>query len=242
MPADVPPDAIDTLVLLPGLLNDARLYQPQYGALQARARRIVVPELWHRDSVAALAESVLAQVAGSFALAGFSMGGYVALELLRQAPDRIERLALIDTSAQADSAAQRARRQALIAQSAVGAFKGVTARLLPLLVHPSRLDDAALIETLQAMALTVGRDGFVRQQRAILGRPDSSAMLASIAVPTAVICGRDDQLTPIAHSRAMAAAIPGAVLTEIEDCGHVAPLEQPAAVTEALLQWLDRGD
>jgi pimeloyl-ACP methyl ester carboxylesterase len=233
---------IDTLVLLPGLLNDARLFANQHAALAPRARRLVIPELWHQDSVAALAESVLAQLDGRFALAGFSMGGYVALELLRQAPQRIAALALIDTSAQADSEAQRARRQALIAQSAVGAFKGVTARLLPLLVHPDRLGDAALVGTLQAMAQAVGRDGFVRQQRAILGRPDSLGLLPSIAVPSAVICGRDDRLTPVAQSRAMAAAIPGAVLTEITDCGHVAPLEQPAAVTRALLQWLDRVD
>lgn len=233
---------IDTLVLLPGLLNDARLYDRQRAALDSRARRIVIPELWHQDSVTALAQQVLAGLDGRFALVGFSMGGYVALELLRQAPERIERLALVDTSAQADSEAQRARRQALIAQSAVGAFKGVTARLLPLLIHPSRLGDGALVETLKAMAQTVGRDGFVRQQRAILGRPDSTGLLPSVGVPTAVICGRDDLLTPIAQSRAMAAAIPGAVLTEIEQCGHVAPLERPEAVTRALLQWLDRAD
>jgi pimeloyl-ACP methyl ester carboxylesterase len=226
------------LVLLPGLLNDARLFAAQTVALRGLAGDIVVPELWHEDSVAALAGRVLAQAPQRFALVGFSMGGYVAFEILRQAAERVTRLALIDTSARSDSAGQRQRRQALIGQSQVGQFKGVTARLLPLLVHRDRLGDAALVETLQAMAQTVGRDGFVRQQRAILGRPDSRDLLPRIAVATAVICGRDDAVTPLAYSEEMAAAIPGAGLITIEQCGHVSPLERPDAVNAALGRWL----
>jgi pimeloyl-ACP methyl ester carboxylesterase len=228
----------EALVLLPGLLNDARLFAAQVAALDDAASQIVVPELWHEDAVAALADRVLAQAPQRFALAGFSMGGYVAFEVVRRAPQRVTRLALIDTSAQADSEAQRKRRQALISQSAIGAFKGVTSRLLPLLVHASRLGDDALVAELQAMAQSVGRDGFVRQQRAILGRPDSRALLSEIAVPTAVICGRQDALTPLAHSEEMAAGVAGATLTAIDACGHVSPLERPDAVTAALRQWL----
>jgi pimeloyl-ACP methyl ester carboxylesterase len=226
------------LVLLPGLLNDARLFAAQVAALRDLAGETLVPELWHDEDVAALAQRVLAMAPPRFALAGFSMGGYVAFEILRQAPQRVARLALIDTSARADSAEQRTRREALIRQSAVGQFKGVTARLLPLLVHQDRLADAALVDLLQVMAQSIGRDGFVRQQRAILSRPDSRAVLAAIDVPTAVICGRDDALTPFAHSQEMAAAIAGAVLTPIERCGHVSPLERPEAVNAALRAWL----
>jgi pimeloyl-ACP methyl ester carboxylesterase len=226
------------LVLLPGLLNTARLFQAQLAALRDRVADIVVPELWHEDTVGALAQRVLAAAPPRFALVGFSMGGYVALEMLRRAPQRIERLALIDTSARADSDEQRKRREALISQSSIGAFKGVTARLLPLLVHPARLGDGELVAVLQEMAQQVGREGFQNQQRAILSRPDSREELAGIAVPSAVICGRDDLLTPLLHSQEMAAAIPDAVLTVIDRCGHVSPLERPDAVSAALRQWL----
>lgn len=224
----------EALVLLPGLLNDARLFQAQRGL----ASDIVIPELWHEDTVAALAQRVLEAAPERFALVGFSMGGYVALEILRQARARVTRLALIDTSARADSEEQRKRRLALISQSAIGEFKGVTARLLPLLVHKDRLNDAPLVATLQAMAQTVGRDGFVRQQRAILSRPDSRAELKAIDVPTAVICGREDAVTPLAHSQEIAAGIKNAKLTVIEACGHVSPLERPEAVNAVLQQWL----
>ncbi len=222
------------LVLLPGLLNDARLFEAQ----RTLAPDALIPELWHDDSVTALAERVLATAPPRFALVGFSMGGYVAFEILRRARQRVTRLALVDTSARADSEEQRKRRQALISQSAIGAFKGVTARLLPLLVHRDRLNDAKLVATLQDMAQSIGREGFVRQQRAILARPDSRAELASIAVPTAVICGREDALTPREHSQEMAAGIENATLTVIERCGHVSPLEQPDAVNAALRNWL----
>ncbi len=226
------------LVLLPGLLNDRRLFAAQVAALRDRAGDILIPELWHDDTVAALADRVLAAAPQRFALVGFSMGGYVALEIMRRARQRVTRLALIDTSARADTLEQRKRREALIAQTQIGQFKGVTARLLPLLVHHDRLGDTVLVEILQAMAQTIGRDGFVRQQRAILARPDSRDVLASIAVPTAVICGRDDALTPVAHSEEIASGITGATLTVIDRCGHVSPLERPEAVTAALREWL----
>ncbi|MEO8558631.1 MAG: alpha/beta fold hydrolase [Rhodospirillales bacterium] len=224
----------EPLVLLPGLLNDHRLFAAQSDL----AAEIVVPELWRDDTVAALAERVLATAPPRFALVGFSMGGYVAFEILRRAKQRVTRLALVDTSARADSDEQRQRRRALISQSGIGEFKGVTARLLPLLVHKDRLNDTPLVATLQAMAQSIGREGFVRQQRAILARPDSRAELAAIEVPTAVICGREDALTPLEHSQEMAAGIENARLTVIERCGHVSPLERPEAVNAALRLWL----
>ena len=185
-----------------------------------------------------LAASVLAVLPERFCLAGLSMGGYVALEMLRQAPQRIERLALIDTSARADTPHQARRRRGLIALSGRGAFKGVTPRLLPQLVHPSRLDDLALIESIVAMAARLGRDGFVNQQRAILGRQGSLDLLAGLRCPTLVLCGRDDQLTPPALSQEMAGLVRGADLVLLDDCGHLPALERPEETSSALRRWL----
>ena len=225
------------VLLLPGLLNDARLFAAQRAVLAERAELRVV-ETDKADSVEAIAAHALAQAPSSFALVGFSMGGYVAFEMLRQAPDRIDRLALIDTSARPDTPDLRRRREQMLAQVAICQFRGVTNRLLPQLVHPSRLQDRPLIDVLQAMALAVGKDGFVRQQRAILDRPDSRSLLAGIDVPTLVLCGAQDQLTPPALSREIAQGVAGATLVEIAQCGHVAPLERPEQVNASLLEWL----
>ena len=185
-----------------------------------------------------MAQRVLSEAPESFALAGLSMGGYVALEIARQAPDRIARLALLDTSARADGYEQTARRQALIDLARRGEFKGVTRRLLPQLVHPDRLNDSQLTETVFAMAERLGRETFQRQQRVIMNRPDSRRDLGLIHCPTLVLCGRQDILTPLAVSEEMAEKIPRASLAVIEDCGHLAPLERPRAVNAALRDWL----
>lgn len=225
------------LVLCPGVLNDARVFAPQLEALAARVDCRVTEVAGH-DSLPAIAAEVLAQAPQRFALLGFSMGGYVALEVLRQAPERVTRLALLCTSARPDTPEQAAQRRALLDLARLGDFKGVTPRLMPRLLHPSRLDDTALTAPILAMAASIGRDGFLRQQAAIMGRPDSRPLLPTIAVPTLVLCGRDDQLTPLALSEEIAAAVPGARLVVIDACAHVAPLERPDAVTAALSAWL----
>jgi pimeloyl-ACP methyl ester carboxylesterase len=166
------------------------------------------------------------------------MGGYAALEIMRQAPERVLRLALLDTSARADTPEQRSRRRGLIELAHKGQFKGVTPRLLPMLIHPDRLQDRALTEVVMAMAERVGRDAFLRQQKAILGRPDSRPELVRITCPTLVLCGRQDGLTPLALHEEMAAAIPGASLEIVEESGHLSPLERPNAVTAAMRGWL----
>jgi pimeloyl-ACP methyl ester carboxylesterase len=225
------------LVLLPGLLCDAALWQDQIKSLSDIAETTVA-DLGRDDQLGPMAQRVLSEAPESFALAGLSMGGYVALEIARQAPDRIARLALLDTSARADGYEQTARRQALIDLARRGEFKGVTRRLLPQLVHPDRLNDSQLTETVFAMAERLGRETFQRQQRVIMNRPDSRRDLGLIHCPTLVLCGRQDILTPLAVSEEMAEKIPRASLAVIEDCGHLAPLERPRAVNAALRDWL----
>ena len=229
------------LALLPGLLCDATLWQPQVDGLGDLADPWVA-DLTTQDSIAAMAESVLAAMPERFALAGLSMGGYVALEIIARAPDRVSRLALLDTRFQTDGGAESARRRGLIELAEKGEFKGVTPRLLPLFIHEGRLQDKALTDTVRGMAERVGKDAFVRQQRAILGRRDHSATLVAIHVPTLVLCGREDVLTPLADHKAMAAGIAGARLVVIENCGHLATLERPEPVTAALRRWLQAED
>jgi pimeloyl-ACP methyl ester carboxylesterase len=225
------------LLLLPGLLCDGALYRAQIAALGDIAAPIV-GDLTRHESLAGMAAAMLAEMPEYFSLVGLSMGGYVAQEIMRQAPHRVSRLALLDTSARADSEEQRARRRGLIELAGRGNFKGVTPRLLPLLLHPDRLTDEALVDTVTGMAERVGRDAFLRQQAAIMARPDGRADLARVACPTLVLCGRQDALTPLALHEEMATAIAGARLVVVADCGHLAPLERPAPVTAALRDWL----
>lgn len=225
------------LVLLPGLLNTRRVFEHQAEALQDIAE-ISIPELWHHETIAAMAEAALEAAPPTFALGGFSMGGYVAFEVFRRAASRIERLALIDTQAAPDSPETRTRRQAFIEQTGLGRFHGVHPTLLPQIIHPSRLKDAAVVQPILDMAQEIGGEGFVRQQRAILGRPDSRPLLVEIEIPTAVIVGRQDLATPLPRAQEMAADIATAQLVVVEECGHVSPLERPAEVTAALRRWL----
>ncbi len=225
------------LILLPGLLCDRALWEPQIAALSGLAD-MAVGDLTHDDSMAGMARSVLEMAPERFALAGFSMGGYVALEIMRQAPERVTRLALLDTSARPDTPEQTASRRALMNMCDAGEFKGVTPRLLPRWIHPSRLEDKALTETVMTMTGRVGRDAFLRQQTAIIGRPDSRPGLSRIQCPALVLCGREDEVTPVELHREMAADIPNARLVVVPECGHLSPLERPEQVNAALRRWL----
>lgn len=228
----------EPLALLPGLLCDAALWRHQVEALSDIAN-CRVADFTTQSSIAAMAESVLALMPEErFSLAGLSMGGYVALEAMRRAPQRVSRLALLDSRATPDTPEETQRRRGLIELAEMGRFKGVTPRLLPLLVHEGRLGDPALTGEVLGMAERIGKEAFVNQQRAIMGRTDSRADLPRIACPTLLLCGRQDALTPLAFHQDMAAAIPGARLVVIEDCGHLSSLERPAEVTAALRDWL----
>lgn len=224
------------LLLLPGLLCDAALWDHQARHLAGEGG-VRVADLTRDDSIGAMAARVLAEAPPEFDLAGLSMGGYVAFEVLRRAPERVARLCLIDTAARADTEEQTARRRGLIDLARRGQFKGVTSRLLPLLLHPDRLGEAALAGAVMAMAERVGAEAFLRQQQAIMGRVDSRRSLGAIAAPTLIICGREDALTPLEKSAEMQAAIPGARLAVIEDCGHLSTMERPQAVTALMRLW-----
>jgi pimeloyl-ACP methyl ester carboxylesterase len=228
-----------TLVLLPGLLNTRRVFEPQIEALSDLAD-CVVPELWHHDTIGAMADATLALAPPTFALVGFSMGGYVAFEILRRATQRVERLALMDTQATPDSAESTKRRRALLEQTKIGRFHGVQRTLLPQLVHSRHINDDAITQPIFAMAQEIGADGFVREQRAIIDRADSRRMLVDIDVPTVVIVGRQDQVTPLPRSEEMAADIADSRLVVLEECGHMSPLEKPAEVTASLRRWLSQ--
>jgi pimeloyl-ACP methyl ester carboxylesterase len=225
------------ILLLPGLLCDARLWRDQIASLGDIAAPVVA-DLTQDDRLEAMAERALATMPQHFAVAALSMGGYVAFALLRIAPARISRLLLMDTSARPDSEYQARRRRALIALSGSGRFHGVAPRMLPTLLHPDRLGDAALGAEVSAMAARVGRDAFVRQQTAILHRPDSRDDLAAIRVPTLVAVGAGDQLTPLPMAEEMARGIAGARLEIIPGCGHLPPMEDPDRTSALMRNWL----
>ena len=227
------------LVLLPGLLNTRRVYEHQVETLQDIAD-ITIPELWHHDTIGAMAEAALKLAPPTFALLGFSMGGYVAFEIMRRAAERVERLALMDTQATPDSAESTKRRRALLEQTKIGRFHGVQRTLLPQLVHSRHINDDAITQPIFDMAQEIGADGFVREQHAIIDRADSRHMLVDIDIPTVVIVGRQDQVTPLPRSQEMAADIANSRLVVLEECGHMSPLEKPAEVTAALRRWLSQ--
>ncbi|MGE0667002.1 MAG: alpha/beta fold hydrolase [Sphingomonadales bacterium] len=226
------------LVLLPGLLCDAALWRAQVEALKDVAAAAVA-DLTLDDSVAAMAARVLASAPPRFALAGLSMGGYVAFEIMRQAPERVTRLALFDTGAGPDSERRADQRRRLIATLEVGRFRGVTRHILPQLVHASHVE-GPVGETVMAMARRVGADAYRRQQQAILSRPDSRPLLETINVPTLVAVGDDDRVTPPDTARDISRGIAGSELHVLRDCGHLPALERPDETSALLRGWLAR--
>lgn len=227
------------LILVPGLLCDAALWAHQ-GRHLADVADIHIADTRRDGTIADMAKRLLASAPDRFALAGLSMGGYVAFEVMRQGAERVTRLALLDTAAAPDDPARRKRRQDLMTLAQSGRFRGVTPRLLPLFLHPDRLDDAALTTSVMAMAGRVGRDAFLAQQGAIMARADSRPLLGGIRVPTLVLCGREDVLTPVERHTEIAAGIPHARLSIIENCGHLSAMERPQAVSAMLRDWLLR--
>lgn len=225
------------LLLCPGLLNDGQLWSHQLASLGDLAS-MAVADMTGADSLAGLAAEALTGAPDRFALAGLSMGGYLALEIMRTAPERVVRLALLDTTARPDTAEATQRRHELIDIARRGGFGKITPQLLPALVQPDHVNDKRIRDAVLDMADRIGPQGFIRQQTAIMARPDSRPGLAAIGVPTVVICGRQDILTPPEVMAEIAAAIPTAKFVVIDGSGHLTPLEQPEATTAVLRYWL----
>lgn len=229
--------ALEPVVFLPGLLCDQALWRPQIDALSDRVAPMVA-DLTLDDSIQDMAARVLAAAPPTFSLAALSMGGYVALEIMRHSPERVRRLALIDTSARPDTAERAERRRASLTNSERGRFLGVTSALMGSLVHESKTQ-GPVADSLRAMAGRVGGEAFQRQQTAILNRPDARDVLPGIRVPTLIAVGDEDRLTPPSVADDMYRMIPGAKLHVFQRCGHLPVLEQPEETSLILREWLD---
>ena len=225
------------IVFLHGLFDDEEMWVPQTEHLTDVAAPLTI-DLTEHETMSAYAELVLDTAPATFALAGFSMGGYVALEILRRAPERVRQLALIDTSARGDSKEQTTERRRRIELVEAGQYERLVDEMLPKAVHPSRVDDPLLMAALRDMALRIGPEAFVRQLKAIMSRPDSRDCLGQIRCPTLVICGRQDTVTPPVPSHELGDGIPGARVVLVDECNHYSPLERPYAVSALLREWL----
>jgi pimeloyl-ACP methyl ester carboxylesterase len=225
------------IVLVPGLNCSARLYAEQVPVLWGYGQ-VTIADHRRDDSVEAIAARILAAAPPRFALAGLSMGGYIAFAIMREAPERVVRLALLDTSARPDAPEQSARRRALITCAESGRFAEIPDLLFPTFVHRNRHGDVTLRAIMRTMAEETGPQAFVRQQHAIMTRPDCRPLLPLIRCPTLVLVGDGDERTPPALSEEIAAGIAGARLVRVANCGHLSTLERPQAVTSALVDWL----
>jgi pimeloyl-ACP methyl ester carboxylesterase len=229
------------IVLVPGLTCTARLYAEQIPALWPFGP-VTVADHRRDDSMAAIARQILAEAPPRFALAGLSMGGYLAFEIMRQAPQRVVKLALLDTGARADTPEQTERRRVLMAQAKAGSGTGSLLEIAdlayPLYVHRDRHNDLALKSIVRKMVEETGLDAYLRQQEAIIGRPDSRPGLSAISCKTLMLVGEGDEATPPELAREIAGAIPGSRLVLIPGSGHLSTLEKPEAVNKALADWM----
>jgi pimeloyl-ACP methyl ester carboxylesterase len=226
-----------TLMLLPGLLCDETVWEPQIEAF-GTDWHIIVPDFRGRDSFDRMAELVLARAPARFSMAGHSMGGRVALEALRQAPERVERLALFSTGVQGVMPGEAEKRQIPVDLAWRDGMEALARSWIPPVLHPSRREDAVLVERLVAMWCRATPAIHEGQIRAALNRRDATPLLPSITCPTLVLGGADDPWSTAEQQRAIAAAIPGAQLVIIPECGHMVTVERPAEVNAALRAWL----
>ena len=225
------------VVLIPGLNCSARLYAEQIPVLW-QFGPVQVADHTRDDSMDAIATRILAAAPSRFALAGLSMGGYLALTIVRRAPERVQKLALLDTSARPETPEQTARRKPQIALAKAGRFAEVPALQFPVFVHRNRQGDEALRGRVRIMAEETGAQAFLRQQQAIMTRPDARPSLGAIKCPTLVLVGDGDELTPPALAQEIAAGVAGSRLVVIADCGHLSTMERPDAVNRALVDWM----
>lgn len=225
------------LLLLPGLSSTPELWDAVRAALPVG---IVCKALENAalEDIDTIAAKILAAAPPRFALAGFSFGGYVSLAIAAQAGERIERLALIATGANADSTEASASRKRLIDLALSGSYESIDDKMTRFLLHPDHQADATIHAKRVRMSREYGAATFVAQQRAAMARPNRDATLASIRVPTLIAVGREDKVTPLAQHEEMARRIPAADLVVFENCGHLAPLEAPLELAAALTRWM----
>jgi pimeloyl-ACP methyl ester carboxylesterase len=233
----------EALLLLPGLVCDRAVWDSQIGALSSR-HECLVADYGAADSITAMAQAALSVAPEVFSVAGHSMGGRVALEIVRAAPQRVIRLALLDTGYQACAggmvgAEETRQRQRLLDIATTEGMRAMGREWVRGMVHPERLQDAELIGRILDMIERKTPAIFAAQIRALLGRPSAEGLLGAIARPTLIACGREDAWSPLARHQEMAARIAGASLAVIERAGHMSTMEQPAAVSAALARWLE---
>jgi pimeloyl-ACP methyl ester carboxylesterase len=225
------------LILVPGLACSPRIYAPQLPALWQQGPVVLANHI-RDNTMAGIAKRILDEAPPRFSIAGHSMGGYIALEVVRQSPERVARLALLSTSARPELPEVSAKRRGWIAEVGQDGYNSVMERLFASFVHPKRTGDAALKQIVMDMADDVGPERFVHQLEAIMSRVDSRPLLPTIKCPTLVLTSDTDNMVPKQFSYEMAAAIPGAKLVEIPDCGHLPQLEKPQEILAALDNWL----
>jgi pimeloyl-ACP methyl ester carboxylesterase len=225
------------IVCIPGLACSPRLYAEQIPQLWT-VGPVTIAQHGNHDNIAAIAGSILASAPERFALIGLSMGGYVSFEIMRQAPHRVAKLALLDTSARPDTPEQTENRRAQIKLAEKAPVAKLVDAMYPRLVHPMRHGDLALQKIFRLMAEETGSAAFIRQQTAIIGRPDSRPTLEHIHCPTLVLVGNEDELTPPSLAKEIASGIVGSHFVTVPECGHASALERPQHVTRALLELL----
>lgn len=229
----------EPLVLLPGMMCDARVFEPQVTML-SRERAVMVAPITQGDRIEAIASALLDQLPERFALAGLSMGGIVAMEILRRVPERVIRIGLLDTSPLAETPANAAEYEPLIIATRAGRLEEMLGEILrPEYLAPG-VQRSAVLSVMRDMGMVLGPDVFETQARALQRRQDQQKTLRQCRVPALVLCGEHDSLTPVKRHHFMAELIPNAELSVIEDAGHIPTLEQPEATTEALRNWLAR--
>ncbi len=229
----------EALVLLPGMMCDARIFEPQINAL-TRERAVMVAPITQGERIEEIASNIIAQLPQRFALAGLSMGGIVAMEVLRRVPERITRLCLMDTNPLAETPPEAAAREPMIVGVRAGRLNDVMRDAMKpdyLAPGPGRM---AVLDTVYAMAADLGPEVFVRQNRALQRRRDQQSTLRKCKAPALILCGAHDRLTPVKRHSFMAELMPSAELRVIEEAGHLPTLEAPDAVLAALRDWLAR--
>lgn len=229
---------MDTLILLPGLAGNAAMWRPQLDALAAWRPQVAEVHR-HHDSIEAMAQALLAQHTGRLVLCGASMGGMLAMEAARQAPQRVAGLALLGTDPNPESPEMRKLREDAIELFGQGRLREVIEPNVGLAIHPDNAQKPELVAAYLGFVLEAGARQLIRQNRAVIARPDARAHLPGVRCPVLVMCGEDDRLTPPEKSRQIAALCPRARLVMVPRCGHMLTMERPDVVNATLAEWLE---